>query len=416
MPAGRMALGNGNPAAVSVTERAGCRTVVGVAHEDDDLLFISPRVTQLVKRKCPVQVVYLTAGNDGRPAGLASFAARRETGAQRAYARMVPAAENWALAPLQLGPDRIPSYTPRSGGGDIRLTFLRLPDGLPMGDGSVLNRHQSLLRLFRGENTSMDAVDSSRSYDEKRLVATLSWIMEQWQADEVLTLDYDNVKFGGPSKKEADHSDHGISARYFRSAAYALRARPRISPYLGYLISSLPANLDAGQRRAKSTALVAYVDTAKCSPLRCPRPESVIDTYRNWLAREYRRRHRAPKAGEIVSDIGRARAHEATELCLDARAASAVSTRPCDGSLPQTWEFTPDRTIRSTGVRKCLTSGPGVGLATCSGRKEQVWRRDGKGLLKAAGGCLTQDDMARAAPRLRMSACDPYRPEVVWRW
>lgn len=82
MPAGRMALGNGNPAAVSVTERAGCRTVVGVAHEDDDLLFISPRVTQLVKRKCPVQVVYLTAGNDGRPAG-------------------------WAVSPL--APRRVPS-------------------------------------------------------------------------------------------------------------------------------------------------------------------------------------------------------------------------------------------------------------------------------------------------------------------
>lgn len=216
MPAGRMALGNGNPAAVSVTERAGCRTVVGVAHEDDDLLFISPRVTQLVKRKCPVQVVYLTAGNDGRPAGLGSFAARRETGAQRAYTRMVLTAENWALAPLQLGADRIPSYTPRSGGGDIRLTFLRLPDGLPTGDGSVLNRHQSLLRLFRGEITSMDAVDSSRSYDEKRLVATLSWIMEQWQADEVLTLDYDNVKFGGPRKRRQTTATmefpHAISA------------------------------------------------------------------------------------------------------------------------------------------------------------------------------------------------------------
>ncbi|MEU2597240.1 ricin-type beta-trefoil lectin domain protein [Streptomyces hirsutus] len=416
-PAGRA----GNPTAESlddVAEGTGCpRTVVGVAHEDDDLLFISPRVVRLVERKCPVQVVYVTAGNDRRSAGAGSFAARREVGAQHAYARLARGAKGWTPDPLRVGPERIPSYTLRSPGGELRLTFLRLPDGLPRGGGAVLDRHQSLLRLFRGKITVIDALDSSRSYDEKRLIATLTKIMEQWKAEDVLTLDFDNVKFGGPRVKGADHSDHGISARYFRSAAYAMRVRPRVSPYRGYDISLLPANLDAGQRRTKATGLVTYVETVRCSPLHCPRPDVIIDTYQKWLAREYPRRHRAPKRGEIVSDIGRAPSRGATELCLDsARDASGVSVHPCDGSAGQSWEFAPDGAVRPTGSTRCLTSGPGIGLGACSGGARQTWRRDGQGRMAAGGRCLTQDDMARTTPRLHMSACTPYRPEVVWRW
>ncbi|MFE9922729.1 ricin-type beta-trefoil lectin domain protein [Streptomyces sp. NPDC005774] len=420
-PAGATAPEIGHPIAAGVDSdgaRTGCtRTMVGVAHEDDDLLFISPRVAQLVERRCPVQVVYLTSGNDGRPVGAGTFTARREAGVQRAYARLARAAGSWTSDPLRVGPERIPSFVLRSDGDKVRLTFFRLPDGLPRGGGSALDRHRSLLRLFRGEITGIDALDSSRSYDEKHLVAALSTIMEQWKADDVLTLDFDNVKFGGPRVKGADHSDHGISARYFRSAAYALRIRPRVSSYVGYPISLLPANLDAGQRESKSTGLVPYVETARCTSLYCPRLDTIIDTYWSWLAREYPRRHRAPKQGEILTDIGMAPARGATELCLDsARDASRVSTRPCDGSARQKWEFAPDGTVRPTGSPQCLTGRPGLGLAACSGKAEQTWLRDGHGRLKAADRCLTQDDMARPSPRLHMSACDPYRPEVVWHW
>lgn len=279
-----------------------------------------------------------------------------------------------------------------------------------------MDRRQSLLRLFQGKITALDALDSSRRYNEKQLVAALSTIMEQWRADDLLTLDFDNVKFGGPRVRGADHSDHGVSARYFRSAAYALPVRPRITPYLGYGISLLPANLDAAERRSKKIGLIAYAETAGCATHRCLRPDLIAHTHRNWLARQYSRRHRAPKQGEILSDIGKAPANGATELCLDVRGASRASTRPCDGSPPQTWKFAPDGTVRSASSTRCLTSGPEVGLHTCSGRAEQTWRRDAHGRLEAGGRCLAQDDMARTAPRLHMADCAPYRPEVTWRW
>ncbi|MEV7863044.1 ricin-type beta-trefoil lectin domain protein [Streptomyces hirsutus] len=215
-PAGRA----GNPRAEGlddVAERKGCpRTVVGVAHEDDDLLFISPRVVRLAERKCPVQVVYVTAGNDRRSAGAGSFAARREVGAQHAYARLARGAKGWTPDPLRVGPERIPSHTLRSPGGEIRL--------------------------------------------------------------------------------------------------------------------------------------------------------------------------------------------------------SGVSVHPCDGSASQSWEFAPDGAVRPTGSTRCLTGGPGIGLGACSGGTQQTWRRDGQGRMAAGGRCLTQDDMAGTTPRLHMSACTPYRPEVVWRW
>ncbi|WP_069170727.1 PIG-L family deacetylase [Streptomyces griseus] len=399
------------------TGEAGCRrTLVGVAHEDDDLLFTSPRVARLVERGCPVQVVYLTAGNEGHPVGTGSYAARREAGAQQAYARLARVTGRWTPDPLRVGRERIPSVRLRTGGGEIRLTFFRLPDGFPRGGGAP-GSHESLLRLFRGEITAIRALDSSRRYDEDRLIAALVAVVEQWRTDDVLTLDHDYVRFGGPRVKGADHSDHGISARYFRRAAYASRVGPPVTPYLGYGISLLPANLDAGQRTVKSTGLVAYAETARCTPLHCPRAGAIIHTYRSWLAREYPRRQHAPARGEIVSDIGRAPARGTTELCLSAdRGGSRVSTRPCDGSADRRWEFAADGTVRPAGSTRCLTGGPYVGLAACSGAAEQVWRRDGRGRVETGGRCLTQDDMARVAPRLHMGACSPYRPEIVWRW
>ncbi|MEU5714206.1 ricin-type beta-trefoil lectin domain protein [Streptomyces sp. NPDC020403] len=395
----------------------GCRrTLVGVAHEDDDLLFTSPRVARLVERRCPVQVVYLTAGNEGHPVGAGSYAARREAGAQQAYARLARATGRWTPDPLRVGSERIPSVRLRTGGGEVRLTFFRLPDGFPRGGGAP-DGHQSLLRLFRGEITGIRALDSPRTYDEGRLVAALVAVMEQWRADDVLTLDHDYVTFGGPRVTGADHSDHGISARYFRRAAYASRIRPPVIPYVGYGISLLPANLDAGQRAAKGTGLVAYAETARCTPLRCPPASAIVHTYRSWLAREYPRRRRGPGPGEIVSDIGRASARGATELCLSSgRDGARVSTRPCEGSAGRRWEFEADGTVRPAGSTRCLTGGPHVGVAACSGAAEQTWRRDRHGRLEAGGRCLTQDDMARVAPRLHMSACSPYRPEIVWRW
>lgn len=112
----------------------GCRpTLAGVAHQDDDLLFISPEVQRLIRARCFVGTVYLTAGDAGRPfAGGDSYVRRRERGLRAAYARMAGAANHWFRADLTVRGRDLVSYV-LAGRPDVRLVFLRLPDGFPRG-------------------------------------------------------------------------------------------------------------------------------------------------------------------------------------------------------------------------------------------------------------------------------------------
>ena len=45
-------------------------TLAIVAHEDDDLLFITPGVLRAIRSGSAVRTVYLTAGDDGLPGKL----------------------------------------------------------------------------------------------------------------------------------------------------------------------------------------------------------------------------------------------------------------------------------------------------------------------------------------------------------
>src|SRR5579875_1841597 len=59
--------GSEQPTATKATDPACRQNVMNiVAHEDDDLLFINPRIAQAIDQQACVRTVYVTAGDDGR--------------------------------------------------------------------------------------------------------------------------------------------------------------------------------------------------------------------------------------------------------------------------------------------------------------------------------------------------------------
>ncbi|MFE6844689.1 ricin-type beta-trefoil lectin domain protein [Streptomyces sp. NPDC057686] len=397
-----------------------CRpTLVGVAHQDDDLLFMGTEVQRLVRARCFAGTVYLTAGDAGRPFnGDDSYILRREQGLRSAYARMAGVPNHWRRADLTVRGRDLVSFV-LNGRPDIRLVFLRLPDGFSKGAGSPQYAQQSLLKLFRGQIATMRPVDGTRSYTHAQLTSVLTSVLTLRNAERVLTQDYDSATFGVGPPHPADHSDHEMTGRIFRSAAFASPARPAVTPYVGYGLPLLPPNLTARQQSDKKAAYYAYAAHAGCVALPCSSRFTLSRSFRLWMEREHRRVHRQPRPGEIMSAIGRTAARTAVERCLARSVGQAtdhtVTTEDCDGSHGQRWTFD-GATVRAAGTHACLTAAPRLGLASCDGSDDQTWWRDADGRIGSGTRCLHQDDLAELAPRLSVQPCGPYRPQVRWLW
>ncbi|MFF1495331.1 ricin-type beta-trefoil lectin domain protein [Streptomyces sp. NPDC058304] len=396
-----------------------CRpTLVGVAHQDDDLLFINPEIQRLIRHRCSAGTVYLTAGDAGRSFFDDSYIRRREEGLRAAYSKMAGVPNRWLRSDLMVRGRGVVSYV-LNGRPDVRLVFVRLPDGFPTGTGSARYFRQSLLKLFRGHIGAISPVDGSVSYSREELVSVVSDVISLQKAERILTLDYDSATFGFGPPHPADHSDHEISGRIFRKAAFMNPSRPYVASYVGYGVSRLAVNLTRKQQAEKEAVYHAYAEHAGCFTVPCPSGIALSHGFHRWIEREHRRMHRQPRPGEIMSAIGRTNATVVVERCLtrDVRQSTggSVTTADCDGGPAQRWMFTAGA-IRSVASGGCLTASRRVDVSPCDGSRAQVWWRDADGRIGSGDRCLFQDDLAMSNPRLGLKRCTPYQPELRWQW
>ncbi|MCX4681177.1 PIG-L family deacetylase [Streptomyces sp. NBC_01433] len=425
-----------------------CRgTLVGVAHPDDDLFFLNPEIRRTIRAGCPVDTVYLTAGDAGMKNRLKAleYVDRREYGVRAAYAHMAEAANRWERADVSADGVRTRSYRLADDARDanVRLTFVDLHDGLPQGQ-----EPDSLLRLFDGRRKSIEPFQNTKSYTEDRLLQVVSALVRLSRATRILTMDHDNASFAFGLGGGVDHSDHGIGARYFRRVGYALGVP--VSSYLGYTMSPLKENLSPGASAEKDDVARWYLAHRKCRATgTCANVTAFAGPLQKdwslWIHRQYQQIHRAPRAGEILGDIGRTTLFTGRDpaQCLHAATgpanAGTVGILGCDGSAAQKWDVGHDSTIRPRLDRdSCLTAyASAVGLEPCEhGRRSQKWNREPwksttwkrtAWRISASGGrCLYQDDRElparsdsrdRQSPELRLSDCGTQpRPELYWRW
>ncbi|MEU2134737.1 ricin-type beta-trefoil lectin domain protein [Streptomyces sp. NPDC018352] len=418
-----------------------------MAHPDDDLAFLNPEIRQTIRAGCPVDTVYLTAGDDAKKNRVEAleYVDRREYGVRAAYAEMAEATNRWERSDVQADGVRVRSYqlADDARDTDVRLTFLDLHDGLPHGQEA-----NSLLRLFDRDKKSIEPFQSTASYTEDRLLAVVSALVRLSRAERILTMDHDNASFAFGLGGGVDHADHGVGARYFRRVGYALGVP--VSAYLGYTMSPLAPNLTPGASAEKDDVARWYLASRKC---RATGTCANVTAYKGplqkdwslWIQRQYQQTPRSPRAGEILGDIGRTTYFTGREpsQCLHATTGPSntgtADIRGCDGSAAQKWDMRKDGTIRPRLDREsCLTANPSaVGLERCEdGRGSQrwtrepwqssTWKRNAWRIVSSDHRCLFQDDREfparwndrdRQNPELELSDCGTQpQPELYWRW
>lgn len=246
-----------------------------VAHQDDDILFLSPDLLDSIDEGDCVRTVYVTAGNDGRTA---SYWTKREDGAKAAYAMMAGEDNNWTNSVVQTSAGTV-SLSVLKDDPRISLMFMRLPDGDHNGSGFKLNDHQSLQKLWDGAIPSIQAVDQSASYTKDDLVIVLTDLIRSYAPSTLNTQDYAGAYGDG------DHSDHHTVAYMTKLAQDNYDKPHNFVGYEDYTTAKKPANLSSEAFLRKQEAFFAY---ATYDPHVCD-TEAICSHlgYGAWLPRQY---------------------------------------------------------------------------------------------------------------------------------
>lgn len=261
-------------AAVSSKERVAVLNFV--AHQDDDLLFLSPDLLHAIQAGGNVRTVYLTAGDAGLHS---SYWQDREDGVRAAYAAMAGVANSWTQSDAGVAGHPIPVFT-LTEQQNVSLAFMRLPDGGVHGSGFVSNSYQNLQDVWAGSTETIEAVDGSSRYTISTLTSTLAYFITSFQPEQVNTLDYRHAYGDG------DHSDHHTVGYLTRSAMAHCNSSAALNGYEGYPVIPLPANVSGADQKAKKSAFITYAQHDKLAWDLLS--DSASTPYHAWLDRQYR--------------------------------------------------------------------------------------------------------------------------------
>ncbi|KAK6824451.1 hypothetical protein RU639_004910 [Aspergillus parasiticus] len=266
-------------AAIGFLYRLPCsaaQTLNIVAHQDDDLLFLSPDLLHEIQGGRRVRTVFLTAGDAGEVSN--GYWEQRQAGSQAAYAQMADVSDIWTQSDAGIEGKNIPTFT-LDGNPDVSLVFLQLPDGNGLGDGFPSTGSASLQKLWQSEISSIQTVNGSTSYTSDELLDTLATLMSDFNPDRINTQDYAHAYGDG------DHSDHHTTAYYVQKAAERYSTTHTLTGYTGYSIASMAQNVFGDDLNAKQSAFFTYAahDSKVCQDLAsCPNGNEA-----QWLQRQY---------------------------------------------------------------------------------------------------------------------------------
>jgi LmbE family N-acetylglucosaminyl deacetylase len=255
-----------------------------IAHPDDCLYFINPRIARVLEDGAGLCTVVLTAGEaDGRnswkaaaPADFAGYAAARDNGLRRAYALL-------ALGDADAPWDRY--LASLDSGQDVELCVLRdKPEvhvifcSLWTNLGRITGEFTRLLALWEGgldDSLILPPTDSpltaESTVDRATIQATLLELLDRYRPVVVNTLDPDpdpttGERLGAEQRGYSDHIDHTASALFAWEAVRAWGKACAVEAWRGYYNRRWPGNLGEADLEPKGRALDVYSwnDGADC--------------------------------------------------------------------------------------------------------------------------------------------------------
>ncbi|MFV1874310.1 hypothetical protein [Nioella sp.] len=161
---------------------------------------------------------------------------------------------------------------------DIRLYFLRLPDGFSRGEGSEVNNFESLEQLWDGDIATITAVDGSATYTHEDLIGVLSALLDQHQPDHIHLQDHTT------DYADIEHSDHLHSAEFVTSALDGYAVDLTVTGYVGYASWGLDENLTAEEEALVREFFAQY---SAFDPNVLGSDGALLEAYEEWVQREY---------------------------------------------------------------------------------------------------------------------------------
>jgi LmbE family N-acetylglucosaminyl deacetylase len=227
-----------------------------VAHQDDDLLFMSPDLLHSIRAGDCVRTVYVTSGDAG--AGKYYWLGRQQ-GSEAAYSSMLGIDDIWIERLVRLPGGQIVTIAMPRGNPQISLIFMHLPDGNIIGQGFASSYYESLAQLDAGNIAEIHAVDNQAAYTGATLSETLTTFMQLYQPSELRT------QSNATNRTSPDHSDHRAVGRFVQRAyadylAQQFGGQPLIplSFYTGYPVRGMAANIAGQDLQDKERAFFVY--------------------------------------------------------------------------------------------------------------------------------------------------------------
>jgi LmbE family N-acetylglucosaminyl deacetylase len=255
-----------------------------VAHQDDDLLFMSPDLLHEIKAGDCVRTVYMTAGDAGSSS---VYWLSREHGSEAAYAEMDDTTNIWVQRIVELNNHEFVMVANPRGNSKISLVFMHLPDGNLKGQGFAATHFESLAKLDAGTVKSMQSVDGQSSYSAQDLTNALISLMYAYQPTEIQT--QSNLI----STVYPDHSDHMAVGRFVQKAYHQYEKEQYnnvvtipLKFYTGYPSHQFAPNVSGADLAAKEAAFLDYAayDGGVCHTVtQCLQ----TPTYGSYLTRQY---------------------------------------------------------------------------------------------------------------------------------
>jgi LmbE family N-acetylglucosaminyl deacetylase len=257
---------------------AGKTTVNVMAHEDDDLLFMSPDLLRDIHSGRCIITVYMTAGDAGHGQ---AYGLSRQAGAEAAYSFMYAAPNTWQEEYGLLN-GHIVTIDKLVGNTTMELIFMHLPDGGLRGVGFTRGSPNSLDALHRGSISTITTEDGLATYSQADITNSLHWLYQTQMPTEVRTQNYSNDLLDG------DHSDHHAAGFFAQEAFKDYDGTATLRAYAGYPMRNYPINVRDGDRTEKLLTFLVYAahDPAVCQNTRdCDNS----GTYGSYLTRQYSR-------------------------------------------------------------------------------------------------------------------------------
>lgn len=340
-----------------------------VAHQDDDLLFMQPELSDGVARAAGVTNVYVTAGNARRGLG---YAERRYAGLLEAYAS-IAGSDDWQCGTIEIAGHAAEHCLLEP--AKLSLVFLGYPDGGMEGQTTASLRHLWEGKVHRARTVARVCAD----YDQASLISTLAEVIDTAAPRLVRTLEI-------AATHGRDHSDHMIAGALTMLAVAASHQRPELVSFRGYNTESEPANADPLLYARSENAMLRY-DACADGCARCGEACKMLQPkYATYLARRYAEGMRQSAAG--VLQLGGA--------CLTADPSGGAAFGDCATGL--VWRLDGIGNLTASDGR-CLAVAPDGGLrvtASCGPEPSRTFAIDDEGHIWSGVPPAAEADMAFA--------------------